>query len=259
MDMGKIIEDSFKYPASNWKRLLMFGLIVLIYQLSIEIIMVYTEVSALVLLLLIPFIITYLLILGYQLRAIGTSIRGKMEAPELNNWPKMLLDGLRMFIIGLIYGIIPAIVLSVGFVLLFVGSSSIKIAGAIILLLGVVLLFIMALIMLMAISNMAYHGEVGAALRLSEIKERIKKIGWLNYILIFIILMVFNLMLLLVTGLVSLIPIVGLVLVSLIIGPYMYLFLSRAYGLIYQETLEDEPEEPLSEMENFPGTETNSQ
>lgn len=35
---------------------------------------------------------------------IETSIRGETEAPEFNKWPKMLLDGLKIFIVGLVYG-----------------------------------------------------------------------------------------------------------------------------------------------------------
>jgi hypothetical protein len=70
MDMGRTLEDCFKYPASNWKRLLIFGLIVSVYQFSIYILSLYVGVSILVLLLLIPFIIAYFLIGGYQLRAI---------------------------------------------------------------------------------------------------------------------------------------------------------------------------------------------
>lgn len=255
MDMSEIIGDSFKYPVSNWKRLLIFGLIVLIYQFSIQIVMIYTKASAVVLVLIIPAIITYFLILGYQLRAIATSIKGKTEVPELNNWSKLLIDGFKIFIVGLIYGIIPGIVLGLGFVLMFAGTSSIKTIGAVILMVGVVMFLIVALIVVMAISNMAYHGEIGAALRLSEIQGRIKKIGWLNYILILIILVVLNVLMVVAAVFISLIPILGLVLTCLIIYPYIYLFISRAYGLIYQETLEDEPEEPLGEVENFPRVE----
>lgn len=39
MDMGEIIGDAFKYPVSNWKRLLILGVLVLITQLSVEIVM----------------------------------------------------------------------------------------------------------------------------------------------------------------------------------------------------------------------------
>jgi len=257
MDMGKILENSVKYPVSNWKRLLIFGIIVLIYQFSLEILMRHLNVSPLVLLLIIPFFIAYFLIQGYQLRAIGTTIGGEMEAPKLNNWLKMFVDGLKIFIVGLVYGIVPMIVIFAGLGLLFAGTSSIRIVGAFILLLGAVILLIMTLLMIMGISNMAYHGEIEAALRFGEIKEKIKKIGWLNYIVMLLILGMFSVILTVVSVLISLIPILGLALTCLTIEPYIFLFISRAYALIYLETVEDEPGGPLTEMKNFPGRETN--
>jgi len=253
MDMGEIIGDAFKYPVSNWKRLLILGVIVLISQFSMEIIMGYGNVYGLLYFLLIPALVASILILGYQFRTIRTSIMGENELPEFNEWTKLFLDGLRLFITSLVYGIIPAIVLVVGFIMLLVGSSGI---GVIILLLGAVLLIIVGIISLMAISNMAYHDEIGAAFRFGEIRERIESIGWLRYILMLILLGIFYIILAVVAALVTMIPFAGLVLMSLIIYPFMYLFMYRAYGLIFRETLEDEPEEPSLEGENFPGTET---
>ncbi|MBI4813375.1 MAG: DUF4013 domain-containing protein [Methanobacterium sp.] len=244
MDMGEIIGDAFKYPISNWKRLLILGVIVLISQFSMEIIMGYGNVYGLLYFLLIPALVASILILGYQLRTIRTSIMGENELPEFNEWTKLFLDGLRLFITSLVYGIIPTIVLVVGFIMLLVGSSGI---GVIILLLGAVLLIIVGIISVMAISNMAYYDEIGAAFRFGEIRERIESIGWLRYILMLILLGIFYIILAVVAALVTMIPFAGLVLASLIIYPFMYLFMYRAYGLIFRETLDEEPEESLVE------------
>lgn len=244
MDMGEIIGDAFKYPVSNWKRLLILGVIVLISQFSMEIIMGYGNVYGLLYFLLIPALVASILILGYQLRTIRTSIMGENEPPEFNEWTKLFLDGLRLFITSLVYGIIPTIVLVVGFIMLLVGSSGI---GVIILLLGAVLFIIVGIISVMAISNMAYYDEIGAAFRFGEIRERIESIGWLRYILMLILLGIFYIILAVVAALVTMIPFAGLVLASLIIYPFMYLFMYRAYGLIFRETLDEEPEESLVE------------
>ncbi|MDY9924040.1 DUF4013 domain-containing protein [Methanobacterium sp.] len=242
MDMGEIIGDAFKYPVSNWKQLLILGVIVLISQFSMEIVMGYGRVSGLLYFLLIPALVASILILGYQLRTIRTSIMGENEPPEFNELTKLFLNGLRLFITSLVYGIIPTIVLVVGFIMLLVGSSGI---GVIILLLGAILLIIVGIISVMAISNMAYYDEIGAAFRFGEIRERIESIGWLRYILMLILLGIFYIILAVVAALVTLIPFAGLVLVSLIIYPFMYLFMYRVYGLIFRETLDEEPEESL--------------
>lgn len=257
MDMGEIIGDAFKYPVSNWKRLLILGVLILISQVLIEIVMGYGRVSGLLYFLLIPVIIITLLTSGYQLRTIGTSIMGENEPPEFNEWTKMFLDGLRVFVVGLIYEIIPIIILVAGFIMLMVSSNT-RIFGLLVMLLGLVILFIVGIIMVMAVSNMAYHDKIGAALRFGEIKERIKSIGWLEYIVMLIILAILYIILAVAAALVTIIPFAGLILASLIIYPFMYLFMYRAYGLIFRETLEDEPEEPSLEGENFPENETPS-
>jgi hypothetical protein len=240
MDLGEIIGDSFKYPVSNWKRLLILGIIVLISQLSMEIIMLYASVSGLLYFLVIPALVASLLMMGYQLRTIKTTILGEIEPPEFKKWSKMLIDGLKMFLVALIYQTIPVIVLIAGFVMLLAGSSATKIFGLLIMLLGLFILIIVGIIMVMAISNMAYYGEIGAALRFGEIKRRIESIGWLNYIMLLIILMVIYILIAVAAALLSLIPFVGLVLTCLIAYPFMYLFMYRAYGLIFRETLEEE-------------------
>lgn len=252
MDMGQIIGDAFKYPVSNWKRLLMLGVIVLISQFLMEIVFGYGRVSGLLYFLLIPALIAAFLTLGYQLRTIATSIIGENEPPEFNEWTKMFLDGLRVFIISIAYGLIPTIILSVGFIMILTGSS----VGLIVLLLGAILFIILGIISVMALSNMAYYNEIGAAFKFGEIKERIESIGWLEYIVMLILLAILYIILAVVASLVTLIPFAGLVLASLIIYPFIYLFLYRAIGLIFKETLEDE--EPSLEGENLPENETST-
>lgn len=252
MDMGQIIGDSFKYPVSNWKRLLILGVIVLITQILMEIIIGYGRVSGLLYFLLIPALIAAFLTMGYQLRTIATSIIGENEPPEFNDWTKMFLDGLRVFIMSIAYGIIPTIVLIVGFIMLLTGSYGI---GVIILIVSALLFIILGIISVMALSNMAYYNEIGAAFKFGEIKERIESIGWLEYIVMLILLAILYIILLVVASVVTIIPYAGLVLASLIIYPFIYLFLYRAIGLIFKETLEDEGESIQNEIKDLPETE----
>ena len=239
MDMGQIIGDAFKYPVSNWKRLLILGVIVLITQILMEIVIGYGRVSGLLYFLLIPALIAVFLTMGYQLRTIATSIVGENEPPEFNDWTKMFLDGLRVFITSIAYGIIPTIILIMGFIMLLTRSYGL---GVIVLIVGALLFIILGIISVMAISNMAYYNEIGAAFKFGEIIERIESIGWLEYIVMLILLVILYIILLVVASVVMLIPYAGLVLASLIIYPFIYLFLYRTIGLIYKETLEDEGE-----------------
>jgi hypothetical protein len=246
MDMGGIIGDSFKYPFSNWQRFLTFGLLVTVYALLFEIISRNFVSSPLFGLLVFPAIISYFFMMGYQLRAIRNTIIGESELPAYNRWLGMFLDGLRMFFAELIYGILPGIILVLGFVLMVSGSSSNPILGLLLLLLGVVVLIVFVTISVIAISNMAYYNEFGAAFRFDEILEKIKSIGWFNLILILIVLGIIEFLLALVGALLSLIPAyLGLIISSLIVNSFIYLFSSRAYGLIYKNTIVDETEEHM--------------
>lgn len=256
MDMGEIIKDSFKYPVSNWKRYLMFGLIILIYELPVQLISKYLSVSLYLLLLVIPCIIAYFLMMGYQLRAIGSSIKGEDETPAFNKWPQMLIDGLKVFIVSFIYGLAPGIILFFSILLLITGSPVTKVIGAVVLLISLLLFVLVYLVMMTALPNLAYYDDISAGLRLREIYSKIKKIGRLEYVVMFIILMIVVILLALAAAFLNVLSIVGVVISALIITSFSNLFLARAYGLIYKETLDEEHEEPLDQAENLPGTET---
>ncbi|MCC7551389.1 MAG: DUF4013 domain-containing protein [Methanobacterium sp.] len=256
MDMGDIVANSFKYPLSNWKRFFLFGLIVLIYELPVQIISKYLNVSLYLILLIIPAIIAYFLMTGYQLRAIGSSLKGEDELPALNKWPQMFIDGLKVFILSFIYGIGPAIVLGFGFILLITGSTVAKVLGVIVLLIALLLFMVVYLILMMALPNMAYYGDISAGLRLREIYTKIKKIGRLEYFVIFIILIIIVGLLAIASGIISLLPVIGLVIASIIVIPFSNLFTARVYGLIYKETLDEEVKDPELQVENPPETET---
>ncbi|WP_369425765.1 DUF4013 domain-containing protein, partial [Methanothrix sp.] len=62
-------------------------------------------------LLLIICCIIFPLFMGYTMEV----MRGKKPAPELENWGKLFIDGLKLFIAGLIYAI-PVIILAIIFI-----------------------------------------------------------------------------------------------------------------------------------------------
>jgi hypothetical protein len=251
MDMGEIIKDSLKYPVSNWKRYLLFGLIVLIYELPVQLISKYLNVSLYLLLLIIPCIIAYFLMGGYQLRSIGSSIKGEDEPPAFNKWLQMFIDGLKVFIVSFIYGLAPGIILLFSILLLITGSPVARVIGAVVLIISLLLFVLVYLIMMTALPNLAYYNDISAGLRLSEIYGKIKKIGRLEYVVMFIILMIVVILLAFAGAFLTVLSIVGVVISALIITSFSNLFLARAYGLIYKETLDKESGEP--EQFEMPG------
>jgi hypothetical protein len=45
------------------------------------------------------------------------------EPPVFNEWTKMFLDGLRVLIVGLIYEIIPILILMAGFIMIMISQG----------------------------------------------------------------------------------------------------------------------------------------
>lgn len=94
MNLSEILSESFKYPLSNLKRMLILGIL-----LALNIL-----------------IIPAILSMGYYIRIIESSFQGSNELPPFNEWGKMFTDGLKYIVVLLIYLGIPAFIGS------FIGS-----------------------------------------------------------------------------------------------------------------------------------------
>lgn len=166
----------------------------------------------------------------------GNSIKGDNELPKFHQWPRMFTDGMKVFLVLFIYGFIPGIMLVIGYLLLF--KSALADVGAVILLMGIFLTVLFVLFVNMALANMAFHGKLSAALKISEIYDRIKIIGWIRYIFLSIMVTVIvvsgTLIAFLMTDFIPLMGFIGYFLIS----SYFELFSYRAFGLIYKETLD---------------------
>jgi Protein of unknown function (DUF4013) len=119
--------------------------------------------------------------------------RGPTPAPEVENWSKLIVDGIRFIIVGLIYAI-PAIILR--FLIIDLVFASIKNSptgmmsntfGAVLLGILIIVVIIIGIIQPMGMIRFARTEKFGEAFNFGEIITTIKKIGWLSYILALII------------------------------------------------------------------------
>ena len=104
MDLVKIIEDAVSYPFSDWKKILILGILAIISSLGIATLFIGTllgikNVLVIILLFIIGYFIFGFLIDGYNFRIIKTSISGERELPEFNNWVEMFVDGIKVSIV----------------------------------------------------------------------------------------------------------------------------------------------------------------
>ena len=99
-----------------------------------------------------------------------------------------------------------------------------------------VLALIFTLFKMIAQAKLAETSKLSSIFEFKEIFDTIAKIGWGNYIIWFILLIVIASIIGFIGGMITLIPILGLFVFSLLFLPFLLIFESRAIGLIYNES-----------------------
>jgi hypothetical protein len=170
MEIGDIINDAVRYPSSDWSKVFILGVIFIASFLIIPIFLAF----------------------GYLFRIIKATFAGIDELPDFDDLGDMFIDGLKVFIVGVVYAIpliLISLIISVIFGIshntainlgTFTGFNVFALATAYIIYLIVAI--IIGLVEYMAIANMAlYDGDLGAAFKFNEIMDRIARIGWSKY------------------------------------------------------------------------------
>ncbi|MEF8853763.1 MAG: DUF4013 domain-containing protein [Haloarculaceae archaeon] len=203
-------------------------------------------------LLLVSFVIglTIIPLYGYLLRVLDDGRTGERGLPAFDDWEAIIIDGLKVFVVNLIYTGIPSIVLSVvgGFVFFVVAVSGFAVAGPgeggggagafvlLVLLVGglvalvAFLLVLVATLMLpAALARMYVHDDFTAALDVREVFGVAKNGDYLVAVLLaFVVGFGFSL----VGGLLS------IVLVGVPILLYGFMVVFHLYGQGYARAVE---------------------
>ncbi len=167
-------------------------------------------------------------------------MKGTKPAPELKDWGRMFVDGLKLFIIGIIYAIPILIVLFflVGSTALMAVSAQANNPAAVMAFFaGMLLYFILLLILGIIIGlfaatgyvRFARTGSMGEAFNFGGICAQIGKIGWGGYILSLIVLII---ILGIIAGILWMIPVIGWLL-YLIALPFLAIVESRYLSMLY--------------------------
>ncbi|MDD1659175.1 MAG: DUF4013 domain-containing protein [Methanomicrobiales archaeon] len=184
-------------------------------------------------LLLIISTIIFPLILGYELEV----YRGKKPAPEPADWGKLFIDGIKLFIIQLIYAIpvliVAVIFIGTGVILAMGGSPGAAVAAIGTIAFGVLITVIVAIIIglfeAMGVVRFARMGKMGEAFNFNAILAQIGKIGWGSYIIALIVVFVVAFI---IAAILSIIPVIG-GLLTLIVAPALAIFVARYITLLY--------------------------
>jgi len=185
---------------------------------------------------------------GYTVRV----MRGIEPVYEEESFFGLFIDGIKLWIINIIYMIIPMLVLfaTIGYALLGIISSGKEITIASMLpilggfVTGIIITIILAIIFgllgIIGSVRFARTGEMGEAFAISEILAIIGRIGWVHYIISLIALMVVIFILIMVITIIelvlSIVPVIGWIIgwiLSMFLGPFISLMASRCYSLLY--------------------------
>lgn len=225
MDLSGVLIDSLIYPFLELKKFLLLGILVLASNLYIIPQLIGTQNRGLIIILYIVGFIFAIIAQGYVFRNIKFSLEDVVKLPEFNNWKEMFTDGIKVFLVSVIY-VVPAILI-----------QAIQIPF-----ISILYLIIIAPIVAMAIAHMANNdSKLKYAFKFREIIYKIGKIGWGNlikwYIVNGIILMIISFIIITILPLlIKIDPSMDLFLafITLILAPYIYLYLSRSIALVYK-------------------------
>ena len=258
MEYGKLVGDSFGYAKEglfgHWVKWIL--LIVLSFLPAIPImagvilgIMTPTgSLGTLAAVLIVAIIIAIILafpLLGYLVLI----YRGEKPAPEVANWGALFSNGLKLFIVHLIYAIpvliIAAVVLGSTVLTVILAASQsvtnpesmIGLIGALIF--GLIILLIVAFIIWIieaaAVVRFARTNSIGEAFNFGEIFARISKIGVGSYILALIIMAI---IIGIIVVILEIIPFIGPI-ILIIVSPILALFEARFLCLLYDSVAEE--------------------
>jgi hypothetical protein len=272
MNVREIVRDSVNYPISDWKKILILGIIIVISGISSVAVLLNTKNVVLISVLVVVDVIVGFLVNGYLFKIVEFSLDNKVGLPDFNNWAAMCIDGIKVFIVFLVYLIIPVMAL-IFIVLSSLGEAPFTVLSISILgnmdpsglivsviwptfLNFIVILYdfflpggifaliyavIVVPIFLVAIANMAYYeGEFSSAFRFGEIIDEIRGIGWNELLkwytatgILFLFLFGIGVVISYIfSSIYNLELIIGL-LMSLTLIPYIYMYLARSVALFY--------------------------
>jgi len=255
MNITDFIKDSFNYPSQDWSKVLILGaccIVIGILMIIIDFAIMFTLFNAqsgilgFIILFIVNLIFLALLNIilgGYGLGIIRETIADVAAPIPEFEFGNVLSDGLKVLVLGIIYGIVPIII---WFVLSFAFGAAVSIAtldpNVIIgsffgtsLITGIIAIFF-SLLAIIAFGRLAETGDVGSIIEFGEIFETISKIGWGDYLVWLIVLWLVSIVIMFIVGLINIIPFIGQILYFLIVPGFMLMFVSRAIGLIYNES-----------------------
>lgn len=235
MSLCEILSDAIRYPFSDITKFLIVGILALLAGITSVLYPTGSDGSVIFILLAIISLVFAFIISGYGVAVIRNTIKNSDEIPGIDPVAN-IIDGIKVAIIGIVYYIIPLIlVVIISFALGLIGAGLNQVSAVVIIacIIGIILFVLFSIFEIVAVARFADKGELGAALSIGEVIEDAKRVGILNIILFTIVAVILILILSLIAGVLALIPIIGIIVGVIILGGFMILFYNRGIGLLY--------------------------
>ena len=245
MEIGDIISKSFKYPLNNGTQFMKVAVLylLLIVPVFFSVLMIIFANSSAILVSAIITIICYLIFAlimgGYFLSVMKEGISSSNLMPEYD-FAKNIVDSIKVWVLGLLFSLIPGIIIGILLLIVTKFASSETVFGGIICIAFIALILEIIFCMFLSISllRLANYDSLSEALNFSAIKEDLRAIGIGNLIVLLVVLGIISGAILFITGFLIFIPIVGTIIYIMFIVPYTYLAVCYGLGLMYSEIVQ---------------------
>ena len=236
MEIGEIISDAIVYPFNNIKSLIIYMIIGIVCGIlggaSLMGVLLAAQgnnvlaagglgfIGTLII------IIGGLLISGYGLDIVKFGIERRDDAPGIDI-VRQVLNAIKVFIVGFVYYIIPAII---GWLL-----STLLGKGILTTIIILIISIVFAFAQFMAICRLAKYDSLGEALAIGEAIGDVSKVGMLKVLATIIAVFIIALIIAMVIGVIMQYNnLIGGVLFG-VFGVYLTFFYNRAVGLLYSQ------------------------
>lgn len=263
MNAIDIIKKAIYYPLNNVQNWILVALIFLVKGVFEQLAL--TTEGAISGIMTVISILISIVILGLVINIIRETISGSNELslvnPQLN-----VIDGIKSFILQVVYFIIPGILTFI--VSLIVGvydklirvldvavtqtnttinstailssipsnlTNELFISIAVVVIIGFILYIIFAMFSDIGQAILAETGSIFAGLNITKVVSKINSIGWEKYITYVVLLFLLMIVFALISGIITSLPYIGRVIASFIFESYMLIVTAHATGLIYME------------------------